>query len=111
MIRTLYKCRSTQISSLATSAKMKKSLLKIVVSSVFVFIFALSANAQIKKVPAKALDITKDITYFVVGQSAKITGEAAKAAAPLMLKAAEKTSIFMLQQTKNVMLKAVIPAG
>jgi F0F1-type ATP synthase membrane subunit a len=95
--------------------KMKKTLIKLSVSAIFVFIFSLSANAQIKKVPAKALEITKDITYFVVGQSAKLTGEAVKAAAPVMLKTAEKTSIFMLRQTgnaaKNIMIKAVIPAG
>jgi F0F1-type ATP synthase membrane subunit a len=90
---------------------MKKDLIKLVLSAIFVFIVSLSANAQIKKVPAKALDITKDITYFVVGQSARLTGEAAKAAAPIILKSAEKTTIFMLRQTKNVMLKAVIPAG
>ncbi len=94
---------------------MKKFLIKLAVSTLFVFIFSLSAHAQIKKVPAKALDITKDITYFVVGQSAKLTGEAAKAAAPIMLKSAEKTSVFLLRQTgnaaKNIMLKAVIPAG
>jgi uncharacterized membrane protein YjjB (DUF3815 family) len=90
---------------------MKKFLVQLFVSAIFVFIFSLSANAQIKKVPAKALDITKDITYFVVGQSAKLTGQAAKAAAPVMLKTAEKTSIFMLKQAKNIMIKAVIPAG
>ena len=90
---------------------MKKSFLKLVISAIFVFVFALTANAQIKKIPAKTLEITKDVTFFVVGQSAKLTGQAAKATTPLMLKAAEKTSAFMLKQTKNVMLKAVIPAG
>lgn len=90
---------------------MKNILIKLILSAIFVFIISLSANAQIKKVPAKALDITKDITYFVVGQSAKLTGEAARAAAPIVLKSAEKTSIFMLKQAKNMMIKAVIPAG
>ena len=94
---------------------MKKLLFQFLLLGVFVCLFSVAANAQIKKVPAKALDITKDITYFVVGQSAKLTGQAAKAAAPVMLKTAEKTSIFMLKQTgnaaKNIMIKAVIPVG
>ncbi len=90
---------------------MKNILIKLTLSAIFVFIVSLSANAQIKKVPAKALDITKDITYFVVGQSAKLTGEAARAAAPIVLKSAEKTSIFMLKQAKNMIIKAVIPVG
>jgi hypothetical protein len=111
MIVTLSRCRSTQNLFSSIPAKMKKSLLKLFVSCLFVFIFALAINAQIKKVPAKALDITKDITYFVVGQSAKLTGQAVKATAPIVLKSAEKTSIFMLKQAKTVMLKAVIPAG
>lgn len=90
---------------------MKKLLLQLIVSAVFVCVFSISANAQIKTVPAKALEITKDVTYFVVGQSAKLTGQAAKAAAPLMLKAAEKTSVFALKQTKNMLVKAVIPVS
>lgn len=90
---------------------MKKFLLQLFVSVVFVCLFSISANAQIKKVPAKTLSITKDVTYYIVGQSAKFTGQAAKAAAPVMLKGAEKTSVFLLRQTKNMMIKAVIPAG
>ncbi len=90
---------------------MKKFLLQLFVSAMFVCVFSVAANAQIKKVPAKALDITKDVTYFVVGQSAKLTGQAAKAAAPIMLKATEKTGVFILRQTKNMLIKAVIPAG
>ena len=78
---------------------------------VFVCLFSLTANAQNKNISAKALELTKDVTFFVVGQSAKLTGQAAKAAAPVMLKAAEKTSIFALKQTKNMMVKAVIPVS
>jgi len=80
-------------------------------SGVFVCVFSLAANAQIKSIPLKTLKAAKDAAIIVVGQSAKLTGEAAKAAAPVMLKAAGKTTVFMLRQTKNMMIKAVIPAG
>lgn len=90
---------------------MKKFLVQLLISGVFVCLFSLAANAQIKKIPVQTLKITKDVTFFVVGQSAKFTGQAAKAAAPVMLKTAEKTSVFMLKQTKNMMVKAVIPVG
>jgi hypothetical protein len=94
-----------------TSTKMKKILVQLIISGVFVCLFSFSANAQIKKIPAKTLEITKDVTFFVVGQSAKLTGQAAKAAAPVMLKAAGKTALFSLKQSKNVMIKAVLPLG
>lgn len=98
-------------SFLTDSIQMKNILFKILITGIFVCAFSTIANAQIKKVPAKALDITKDVTYFVVGQSAKLTGQAAKAAAPIMLKATEKTGVFILRQTKNMLIKAVIPTG
>lgn len=90
---------------------MKNIILRVLISGVFVCVFSLAASAQIKAVPAKTLEITKDVTFFVVGQSAKLTGQAAKAAAPVMLKATEKTAVFMLKQTKNMMIKAVIPVS
>ena len=90
---------------------MKKTLIKLIAAGLFVFAVSLTANAQIKKVPIKTLSIAKDVTYFVVGQSAKLTGEAAKTAAPIILKAAEKTSVFILKQAKNMLVKAVIPVG
>jgi hypothetical protein len=110
MFLTHPKCRSTQIPSVSPNL-MKKTLLRFLLAGLFACIFSMAAHAQIKKIPAKTLEITKDVTFFVVGQSAKLTGEAAKVAAPIMLKAAGKTAVFTLKQSKNVMLKAVIPAS
>ena|ERR1700755_293999 len=90
---------------------MKNLLIRAAIFSLFLFASSFSANAQINKVPAKALSVTKDVTFFVVGQSAKMAGEAAKASGKAALKASGQTSLFMLRQTKNAMLKAVIPAG
>lgn len=90
---------------------MKKIFLRLLFTGVFVCLFLVSADAQIKKVPAKTLEVTKDVTFFVVGQSAKLAGDAAEATGKAALKAAGKTAVFTLKQTKNAMLKAVIPAS
>jgi hypothetical protein len=90
---------------------MRRLLFHLAVTGVLLFAFSLTANAQINKVPVKALSLTKDVTFFVVGQSAKLAGAAAKASGKAALKASGQTSLFMLKQTKNVMLKAMIPAG
>jgi hypothetical protein len=88
---------------------MKKLFVQLLVSAVFVCLFSLAANAQVQKVSIQSLKITKDVTFFVVGQSAKLTGQAARAAAPIALRAAQKTTVFTLKQTKNVVIKAVLP--
>lgn len=90
---------------------MKKLLIRSLLACLFICLFALAANAQIKKIPAKTLEITKDVTFFVVGQSAKLAGNAAEATGKAALKAAGKTAVFTLKQSKNAMIKAVIPAS
>jgi fucose 4-O-acetylase-like acetyltransferase len=94
-----------------TSSLMKNILLKFAVAVHFVCVFVLSANAQIKKIPMKTLELSANAAVFVVGQSAKLTAKAAVKASPILLKATEKTGVFMLKQSKDLMIKAAIPAG
>jgi hypothetical protein len=90
---------------------MKKLLLRFLITGVFVCLSAVAANAQIKSIPLKTLKVTKDVAVIVVGGSARLTAKAAQATGPILLKTTEKTAVFMLKQAKNMIIKAVIPAG
>jgi hypothetical protein len=90
---------------------MKNILLKSAFAVLFACVFAVGANAQIKKIPMKTLERTVNAAVFVVGRSAKYTAKAAVKTSPILLKATEKTGVFMFKQGKNLAVKTVIPAG
>ncbi len=97
---------------------MKRILLQAFFVCAFALLLSISVNAQdkVKKnVALKTLNISKKVTYVVVGNSAKYTWKAAKftgkhVAKPIIVKSAPKVGKFMLKQSGTAIKKS-FPVG
>ncbi|NNF00893.1 MAG: hypothetical protein HKN25_17890 [Pyrinomonadaceae bacterium] len=86
---------------------MKTYLYKTLLTAVFMFIFSLSANAQDStktNAALRSLNVSKKVTYVVVGKSAKYTWKATKftagrVAKPIIVRSAPAVGKFMLKKS------------